>query len=53
MYYQISKKLYSILLKGLPAKRGWIIEPLLTHEAVVKYIKTDSGLKNIIDVIVK
>jgi len=52
MIYRISKTHYNHLLKGQIDSRGrYIIHPLETHEAVVEYLKIDTGLMNLVDVV--
>lgn len=51
MIYRISKVLYRNLLKGLMDSKGnWLISPLRTHQAVVEYLRQDSGLMNVTEV---
>lgn len=51
MIYRISKIYYRNLLKGLTDNRGnWLISPLRTHQAVVEYLRQDSGLMNVAEV---
>ena len=53
MKYRISKKYYFNLLNGIFEKHngGWILKPLGSHENVVTYLRSESGLSNIVDVV--
>lgn len=52
MIYKISQKLYDNLKNGVQDDKGnWIVKPLVTHKAVIEYLRQESGLKNITDVI--
>lgn len=49
--YRIPRKLYNNLLLGFKDSDGDFRKPLVTHEAVVEYLRKTSGLLHIVDVI--
>jgi hypothetical protein len=49
--YRISRGYYNNLLMGFKDSDGHFRKPLVTHNAVVEYLRSASGLLNIVDVV--